>query len=395
MSLFLFNKSIVELQNIIIFIFYLPLLIWLIYSIRVVTGRTKLQNYLIFENIPNVFVTLGLLGTFLGIAYGLYHFDTTPDNIKTSIQELLSGLRFAFFSSIAGIILSLIFGRIIKTKIEQGFVQEMPTPEHQILLSIEEDHKGSNHLLNEILYELRINNKKQADLKDSFDQFALLLPSSNAAAITKALQEVIEDFNDTFKNFIGQLVDKNFEKLTESIDRLIEWQIDYREEIIEIKETYESIADNHKQFVEATEDWVSNLDRIAGKSSELKMLVEDFQAAFNDESRFKDLIVKIFSATDNLKLATESFKNYSEKINDAELAFTEVSENVESWLNKEEGVREMVHSLAHSLNELRKFDISQIENLDQKFNNRLANTFKGLDDLLKTQLVYIESKKKN
>lgn len=384
-----------NMANIIMFVFYLPLLAWLIYVLLVINGKIKITNYLIFENIPNVFVTLGLLGTFLGIAYGLFHFDTDPASIKTSIRELLSGLRFAFFSSILGIILSLIFSRIVKIKIQQGFVEELPTPEYEVLISMNENIVSGNKFLQEILKQSKSNGIKQDALKNSFDDFAKLLPRSNAIAITKALQEVIEDFNETFKTFIGQLVEKNFEKLTESIDQLIKWQIEYRHDITRIKETYESIAHNHKLFAETTEDWVNNLDQISGKSSELKKLVEDFQAAFNDESRFKDLIVKIFDATRNLEQATESFKDYSEKISAAEEAFSEVSENVDKWLHKEEGVREMVHSLAHSLNELRQFEISQIEDLDQKFYNRLSTTFKGLDDLLKSQLLYIESKKKN
>ena len=70
---------------------------------------TDTVNEYIYESIPNVFTTLGVLGTFLGIYYGLEAFDT--NDIDGSISELLEGLKTAFITSIVGIIAALIFGR--------------------------------------------------------------------------------------------------------------------------------------------------------------------------------------------------------------------------------------------------------------------------------------------
>ncbi|KOY51940.1 hypothetical protein [Polaribacter dokdonensis] len=56
----------------------------------------KFPNDCIKESIPSTFVTIGLLGTFLGIAYGLINFNTDPGAIKDSSAELLDGLKVAF-----------------------------------------------------------------------------------------------------------------------------------------------------------------------------------------------------------------------------------------------------------------------------------------------------------
>ena len=88
------------------------LLIWIAVAITLIVwsfSKPEKINYYIFDNIPNVFITLGLLGTFLGIIYGLLDFDTDPNTIRNSITSLLEGLKTAFITSIAGIILSLIF----------------------------------------------------------------------------------------------------------------------------------------------------------------------------------------------------------------------------------------------------------------------------------------------
>lgn len=59
----------------------------------------------VIEMIPSLISTLGVLGTFAGITMGLYYFDT--GNLTASIPLLLSGLKTAFFTSLAGMVGSL------------------------------------------------------------------------------------------------------------------------------------------------------------------------------------------------------------------------------------------------------------------------------------------------
>lgn len=69
------------------------------------------------EQFPSIVSTLGVLGTFAGITKGLVTFDTT--NLDTSIPLLLDGLKTAFFTSLSGMILSLILSRIVASKFEK------------------------------------------------------------------------------------------------------------------------------------------------------------------------------------------------------------------------------------------------------------------------------------
>lgn len=58
------------------------------------------------RNYKNEIASLGVLGTFIGIAMGLYHFDVT--NIDESMPHLLNGLKTAFITSGVGIFFSII-----------------------------------------------------------------------------------------------------------------------------------------------------------------------------------------------------------------------------------------------------------------------------------------------
>lgn len=82
------------------------------YSILIVGGIGVICHFVfrlrrVVEFIPSLITSLGILGTFIGIVQGLYHFD--PSDIDGSIPTLLAGLKTAFYTSIAGIGGSIIF----------------------------------------------------------------------------------------------------------------------------------------------------------------------------------------------------------------------------------------------------------------------------------------------
>ena len=100
---------------------YILLIGWLIFSIiyLIIARRSpdKINPY-IFESIPQIFPTIGILGTFIGIAYGLWLFDV--NNIEKSIPALLNGLKTAFIASIGGIVASIIFAKLTAIRIRKN-----------------------------------------------------------------------------------------------------------------------------------------------------------------------------------------------------------------------------------------------------------------------------------
>lgn len=76
------------------------------------------------ESFPGFLSTLGVLGTFLGITLGLCTFD--PGNLDKSIPDLLLGLKTAFYTSLAGMIASVVSNNIIN-KLYDNYDAGMPT----------------------------------------------------------------------------------------------------------------------------------------------------------------------------------------------------------------------------------------------------------------------------
>ena len=93
------------IDNIITIITIILMLVawWLFY------GKKFFQNLKenpYFENdASQAFASLGVLGTFIGITFGLLFFDT--HNLEKSVPALLDGMKSAFFTSIVGMAGSL------------------------------------------------------------------------------------------------------------------------------------------------------------------------------------------------------------------------------------------------------------------------------------------------
>lgn len=75
-------------------------------------------NLRLINSIPATLVGLGILGTFIGLTYGISNFQTSStEQIKNSIETLLSGMGTAFISSIYGMLLSIVFTFFEKVQI--------------------------------------------------------------------------------------------------------------------------------------------------------------------------------------------------------------------------------------------------------------------------------------
>ena len=71
------------------------------------------------ELIPNLLTSLGILGTFMGLSRGLSSLNFADSaQLIQGIPDLLSGMRFAFGTSVAGISCSLVFNML--NRISQG-----------------------------------------------------------------------------------------------------------------------------------------------------------------------------------------------------------------------------------------------------------------------------------
>lgn len=328
---------------------------WTIYAILSVfikPIRHYISNFYIIESIPNVFVTLGLFGTFTGIAYGLLNFDTTPDHIKDSIKLLLDGLKSAMFTSIVGILLSLIFSKIIKIFINTKYITEPESPE---------------------LIELR-------NLNRNFEEFKNAISTTQYNAIVDAFREVITNFNEVFQVFIKDLVQSNFEELTQTINELSTWQREHKEDVIELKTAYKSLVNQHKKFAETTVVWVSKLDEISGQSSKLQKVIDEFNSAFNENGNLSRVLKDVQGATSELMKVTENFNKLSTKMNETTDSIKVTSDKVTEWNNSVAHLKDSVKVIVEKVEAFQGLEINKVNQVLSSIDALFLEYIKDLEN---------------
>lgn len=239
---------------------------------------------------PVLLTSGGILGTFLGVLLGLLEFNPALGEIETSIGRLIEGLKTAFITSVAGMTLGVFF-KLLRTS--DGFSgtgapgPEGPQPGHfldvlkkqnellestkKVIAGDEESSlAGRMKLIHSDLREWNDENRKraegfQAELWRQFSEFSEMLSKAATEQVVEALRSVIADFNQQLNEQFGD----NFKKLNAAVEKLVDWQDRYRQQLIELHEHYTQSVEAVKtieravaRIAESTESIPTSMQRL-------------------------------------------------------------------------------------------------------------------------------------
>ncbi|MEL7399608.1 MAG: hypothetical protein AAFN68_03420, partial [Pseudomonadota bacterium] len=184
------------------------------------------------EIAPNILTSIGIFGTFLGVAIGLWHFDTA--DIQGSVPKLMDGLKTAFWSSIVGLLGAL----TLKIRAALSQVGRRETSQTRVA-TIDDLDASLKHLADQFHPERedalpRAFNRNHLQTVDRLDQIVHSLDSyqermaeANAKALVQAIETVMRDFNTRINEQYGD----NFKRLNESVGKMLDWQNNYRDQL--------------------------------------------------------------------------------------------------------------------------------------------------------------------
>ena len=232
----------------------------------VVIVLLALYDIITKKDLKSHIVSIGVLGTFVGIFIGLQEFN--PSNMKSSIEHILVGLKTAFFTSIVGMGVSILLSVIEKMttkKIEDDksvlidisnkldnldnssfnlqLLQEFEKSRDIHLDHVAESKKITNGMTlfqdnftnsNEILVKSLNNNfdKMNRSLEVAIEH----LSKGATDEIIHALKNVITDFNKELNTQFGD----NFVKLNDAVGNLVVWQDQYKQHLHTMESTLKS-----------------------------------------------------------------------------------------------------------------------------------------------------------
>lgn len=357
--------------------------------------------------LPNVAVSIGILGTFVGIYLGLLEFDES--NISDSIPKLLEGLKTAFATSIAGLVASIILkfafeGKAVQEDSKSDVQQDDPVELLKSIVSgINNLEKSSREIEKSIVSCFRSDEEyslisqlklirqeiidTRKEVSDSFKTFAEKIAESSTDALVKALEKVIGDFN----TLLNELVSESFKELSSAMIKLTEWQENYKIHVDETQIKINTLLEHMKQTVailDGTADRISKIDEslenidssLGGVSVSAEDISEHVESLKLQNEVLKESILAIKQIGEEAKSVvpaiTEQINNLTEKLETTVLNVTEKFESNSSLVT--EFVEKSTADIQKAVDSHSEKVQSSIETIDKGLEEELSKALNSL-----------------
>lgn len=316
------------------------------------------------ENLPTFISTIGVLGTFAGITLGLVNFD--PNNLDASIPLLLSGLKTAFFTSLAGMIGSLFLSKIVSSgydNIDKGVSDinlaaglitesvakmEKASAEKMDLITKKQDefiNKADSFYQKQETFYSALLVKLNEQSKDSQEMRTALNVMANhtneavtvigkacavCAEIANTNNETQALLKDRFEATIQKLDDLNnaidgrLESITISVGNVEESVGNQTNSINNLNDTVKAVNDNVAEIVEASTGTYSTQNEIIDEIKKLSPVIRDEVTEIEEKMSETNVLL------------TEKFEEFSELLRKSNTeALVEVMKGVTEEFEKQ------------------------------------------------------------
>lgn len=351
--------------------------------------------------LPTILSSLGILGTFMGIAIGLYSFDV--NNIDKSVPTLLEGLKLAFVSSIAGIIFTII------KKFELSREEKIEEIEEEEFL----DESGKENVI-PILKEMLARN----DYSEKLDELNLKLSGKDDKSMADLLGEILSEMNqlklqadsqnqNTPQNLEGQIQEllssnkANNEELKSFIKQLsssigIETDaVDNQKQIVSLlqeilsKDDYSKKLDDlsSKLSGEENQSMTSILENISAGIKTMQFQAEQFQEDQNKimDKKFKQFLTIITENNEELKTSLDKLsvvigQSTKEVLPGIEQNMSQFSEDLgKTMIEATEKMSKSFEKKSSEADEAGKWQVRSVIEL-QELNNSIKKLIKEADN---------------
>lgn len=254
------------------------------------------------ELAPNILTSIGIFGTFLGVALGLWSFDTT--DIHGSVPKLMDGLKTAFWSSIAGLLGALTIklrstfsqaGRRTVSQTRAASIDDLDASLKILADQFNHQDEDSLHALLKRQHEDNQNGVRQ--IVYVLEHYEERMADANAKALVEAIEAVMQDFNTRINEQYGD----NFKRLNESVGKMLDWQNNYRAQLQQLIDEQERTASSMKEASNAFEYMVKHANAFNGISESLQDLLNGMEAQrANLEDQLGGLATVVNNAAEGL-----------------------------------------------------------------------------------------------
>lgn len=273
-------------------------------------------NYNVCTQVASILTALGILGTFLGLVLGLRSFDfSNADQMTSSVEALVGGLNVAFYTSIYGVTLSILYN-IIFRRITTGLTQELnhfydafnsalePVSQKAMVERMDSRQAENNALMQDIKALLderlgeRLGHQMAETLTPVFDRIIQSLDSM-MLDFHKEQANSLEKIVDAFVDRMGGALNSHVKALGESVDELSQAQ---KTMSVELQRLIKQIVKTSKDTSQINEHAGIILEQLSGYIPLLTQISQDSAKVIENMVKWSEDIQKM---TDTQHLAME------------------------------------------------------------------------------------------
>ena len=344
-------------------------------SFLILISPFLLRKYLSRKQMESIPLTIGILGTFIGVFLGLLDFDTS--SIDTSVPELLKGLKTAFITSISGLSTNLLvrlfpsfYGlkKELSSSKEDNIGNEIVSSLKRMTDSISGD--GDTTLVTQ-LQKIRTTNSDGFDkMNESFESFANQMLADNTQSLVDALTQVMKEFNTKINEQFGE----NFKHLNEAVGAMLEWQRQYKEHVESLISQFDSVAKGIQEIEKSLNSTAQNNSVILETNKVLGETISDFSSTVKSFAELGEKAKDSFPVIErNMTALTETSNKY---IRDSIL---DIQENYNSFSKTQ---KELMSSYNSNIENMIRDNAERIKALDNELGQELNKALESLGSQL-------------
>ena len=381
------------------------------------------------EQISGAMTGLGILGTFIGLTFGLNEFnlgsDINTEEMMVSISGLMSGIKTAFMTSIYGVVYSLIVNQFYKhmyyemceslNEFYNEYQKIVPSPQNNLISNLIHNQEYQSKMLHNFSDEISaaIANQLNNIVKPTLDYFNTSIDkfidrsvvahnegldtivNSFIESMNKSLGDQFSEFGTTLSN-LNTMQIENSAKLQKIVDDVCQRSTDIKsvselleKMIIDLSKYIEKIAVFQQELNTANEkiyeqiqvlngfsfDQITTLNQINDQNKDLNNMISETAMLIN---KFLSYTEEIISNSQSIHTQTKTFINdsitsmsniISESLNTISSYSTSSKEILEQFVNKNKEAMDDINSMSENQNQI----------IIETFNNAIKESGKILE----------------
>ena len=341
------------------------------------------------DAVSGVLVGLGLLGTFLGLTLGIKGFDSSnTERINESIQGLLAGMGTAFYTSLAGMIASILF-----TGLDKAFRYRLYKYTKELTDNLDSEFYIDDIELANLNQQKIVNQLYKAlktDIQDQASSIVAKLTYNNAegqnVTIGNAIREILTENTKQSKALMSFSTDLAME-LNQGFDETLSRQM--QQKIVPLMESVDATTKAVVEHIDKMADTVSSpaTDMMQNVVDELKQsmqsLLNEFSTGLSGSatSELENLAMQLSTATQAMADFPKNMENISatlqvtiEEVKHAisEISNTSANANSTAMQQMQEQITYATGAISNAITEVKEV-MSGISQSSQEQSNQMVS----------------------